>query len=205
MSQVGVITAIIKPLLDILFPVVITIVGWYLANNYRRGTRVKLIDTRRDAYGKLWEITQITRGSRNIEGLPGNPNPLSLLELHNLRNALLDWYWTDGNGMLLEPETVHILLNAANNMVRDSETTKPPLKLFYPVVPNCLDGTPENVLARSDMALIQTALLRTALKAEMSISSRLTMDKLGPKQVAFLRASGVNLRKSPWRQGRKLS
>jgi len=79
---------------------VIAAVGWYLANNYRLQTRIKLLELRVGAYRKLFELTEITSPTRM-----GRGESLSEEEAKHLGQAIYDWYYRDGNGLLMPNST----------------------------------------------------------------------------------------------------
>lgn len=60
---------------------------------------------------------------------------------------------------------------------------------------------PDNAIARSDLAIRQLSLLRTAMRADLGIIGRPYGQSLDPVDRAFLRSAGVRLWERPWWSG----
>jgi hypothetical protein len=78
----------------------IAFVGLYVANSFRIQARIKLIELRIEAYRKLFEITEPASPTRL-----GRPDSLSPEEAKDLGRRIYDWYYTDGNGLLMPDRT----------------------------------------------------------------------------------------------------
>jgi hypothetical protein len=74
--------------------------GSYFAYNYRLQTKLKLLESRIEAYRSLWALTEPaspTRGDRG-ESLP--PDAAKAMG-----RAIYDWYYKDGNGLFMPDRT----------------------------------------------------------------------------------------------------
>jgi len=91
---------------------VLTIVGLYFANSLRLRTRADVergvAEKRSTAYAALWAHTKVAS--------PTRASPLTEGERACLYRTLTDWYYDDGNGMLLTEQTRNIYLNAKRNL-----------------------------------------------------------------------------------------
>lgn len=75
-------------------------VGVYIANSFRLQTRIKLLEVRVEAYRKLFALTEITSPTRL-----GRGESLSPEEAKVLGKAIYDWYYENGNGLLMPDRT----------------------------------------------------------------------------------------------------
>lgn len=78
--------------------------GLYIANSFRLQTRIKLLEVRVEAYRKLFSLTEITSPTRL-----GRDESLSPEEAKTLGKAIYDWYYENGNGLLMPNRTRLIL------------------------------------------------------------------------------------------------
>lgn len=85
---------------------VVSSVGLYLANSFRLQTRIKLLEFRVDAYRKLFALTEITSPTRL-----GRGESLSPEEAKSLGKEIYDWYYENGNGLLM-PDRTRLKLQA---------------------------------------------------------------------------------------------
>jgi hypothetical protein len=101
--------------------VVITAAAVYYGNNLRRRTRAEIearvAEKRLPAYAALWEKTKVASPMRD--------SPLTLDERSDLFRDLTDWYYDDGNGMLLTEATRNIYLKAKANLTCPVEELVP--------------------------------------------------------------------------------
>lgn len=170
---------------------IVSVIGVFLANSYARQTKVKLADTRREAYAKLWEITEVASPTRLTKR--GKSGVLTRDERLKLNDDLTHWYYDNGHGLLLERDTREIYLAAKENLICDASTTCPAHLLCF--LPTHLNS--QEKLGCS--AIRQLSLLRTQMKADLAIYGELYHETLTTHDYAFLRASGVNLYAKPWR------
>ena len=103
--------------------VLVTLVGLWLAHNYYRQMKLKLSQTRLEAYSRLWEITGIAAPTR-LDGW-GDDGYLRLYERRDLWAAMTDWYYGKGGGMLLTDITKDVFLNVKHNLVCESSALRP--------------------------------------------------------------------------------
>lgn len=83
---------------------VIAAVGIYIGNNYRMQTRIKLLELRVHAYRSLFELTEVASPTRL-----GRAESLTEEERRTLGRAIYDWFYRDGNGLLMPNSTrVHL-------------------------------------------------------------------------------------------------
>jgi hypothetical protein len=169
-------------------------VGAWLTHNYRRRMRFELAEARRTAYAELWEITGMAAPTRlATAGLEG---ALSRDERQSLYQALTDWYYKDGNGMLLENTTRNVYLKAKNNLVCAIDRFEPQeawtlLKVDLPV---------DDDAARGVLSIRQLSLLRTQLKSDLAIYGQTYTRQLARHERRFLEECGVDLDAEPWRR-----
>jgi len=81
-------------------------VGLYVAHSYRLQTRIRLLEVRVEAYRKLFGLTEITSPTRL-----GRPESLTDEEARALGKAIYDWYYENGNGLLM-PNRTRLMLQA---------------------------------------------------------------------------------------------
>jgi hypothetical protein len=169
---------------------VIAVVGLYLANGYRRQSRVRLAEARRSAYAQLWEKTMLAAPTR-LEGAEG---ALRLEERTRLHQDLTNWYYRNGNGMLLDNRTRRIYLDAKHNLTCLSSNTRPdgvlqllPVRLSEEAKRGCL-------------SMRQLSLLRTQMKVDLAIFGDPYVRHLADHERLFLKNCGVSLYRKPWRK-----
>ena len=78
--------------------------GWYAASSYRMQTRIKLLELRVEAYRRLFEITEVASPTRLDRS-----EQLSREEAAKLGRSLYNWYYENGNGLLMPNSTrIHL-------------------------------------------------------------------------------------------------
>jgi hypothetical protein len=164
--------------------------GLYFANNLRQQTRFRLADARRDAYAKLWELTKIATPTRlDLLGWEGT---LKKNEREQLYRQTTDWYYEDGNGMLLEEPTRSVYLNAKHNLLCEDDELRPA---------NILESLPARMTSeqkRGCLSIRQISLLRTQMKTDLAIFGVPFASDLRRHERWFLMYSGVRLTRKPW-------
>jgi len=170
---------------------VVAIIGLYFANNYRRQARVQLAEARRAAYAKLWEITGLAAPTRlDNEGWNG---ALSEDERTKLYECMTDWYYRNGNGMLLDTATRRVYLEAKHNLICDDEELHPP---------ELVSALPCELTAnqrRGCISIRQLSLLRSQMKTDLAIYGEPYVRRLTQHERAFLTYCGISLGQKPWR------
>lgn len=94
---------------------VVAAVGLYLAHSVRRNTNLSIAEPRRAAYSPLWEMTGVAAPTR-LDWW-GDCGTLSRTERLDLWVAMTDWYYKDGNGMLLAERSRDVYLNVKHDLV----------------------------------------------------------------------------------------
>lgn len=161
-------------------------VGIFVARGIRRDVQVKVAERRLAAYERLWALMR-----------PVSPNapPANRRERHALNRRLTDWYYENGNGMMLENASRTMYLRAKDNLVC-------PLADLVPQEARdrirALDREQQDT-ARGTLAARQFSLLRTQLKSDVEVFGTPYGEPLKPEDRAFLVACTVNMRRKPWR------
>jgi hypothetical protein len=175
--------------------VALTVVGAWLTHNYSRRMRFELAEARRTAYAGLWEITGRAAPTRlDTAGLEG---ALTKAQRQSLYQALTDWYYNEGAGMLLENTTRNVYLKAKNNLVCAIKQFDPEDALT--LLQEDLSVEDEEV-ARGVLSIRQLSLLRTQLKSDLAIYGQTYTKELARHERRFLEACGVDLGAEPWRR-----
>jgi hypothetical protein len=172
---------------------IVTVVGLWLAYNYRRQMALKLSETRLDAYSRLWEITGVAAPTR-LDGW-GDDGYLQLVERRELWAAITDWYYAKGGGMLLTAVTKEVYLNVKRNLVCEWSELCPAhlaARIELPADHELVDKV------RGILAIKLISLLRTQLKSDLTIYGPTYAGKLNNYERFFLEQSGVNLRSRAW-------
>ena len=172
-------------------------IGLYLANNLRRQLQLKVVDRRLESYSRLWAILR-PAGPWRLE-LGGAP--MSAVERGGLFDQMTDWYFAEGNGMLLKPVTRELYLNAKFNMIcKDKELRLDPAFSDDELAEKPIG--PERDLWRGRLTMRQLSLLRAQMRNDVAVFGDLYQERLENEDKAFLRGAGVNLRDKPWKSAR---
>lgn len=167
---------------------VLTLAGLYFGNSLRLKTRTEVeasvTEKRFAAYATLWAQTKTASPMRGA--------PLTQAERSKLYDKLTDWYYDDGNGMLLTEQTRNIYLKAKKNLTCPTEE----------LVPESLAARDRDAV-RGQASIDQLSLLRTSMRADIRIFTQPYDEELSPEDIAFLEASKVDLHRPPWRDARK--
>jgi hypothetical protein len=166
------------------------IAGFVVARNIGRDVRLKVTERRLVAYERLWALMRTAS--------PYNP-PMDEAARRSLHGEFTDWYYENGDGMLLERASRTVYLEAKDNLIR-------PVERLTPVESrNRLRTLADDQLEteRGILAQRQLSLLRTQLKSDLAIYGRPYNPTLGPEDRAFLTHCGVNLAHKPWSKSPK--
>ena len=174
----------------------VTGTGLFFAHNYRHQMRMQLAEARRAAYSALWEITGMAKPTR-LTPL-GMQRPLTQRERRHLYEQMTDWYYRDGNGLLLATGSQAIYLKAKHNLVCEEAELQPPTLLG--TLRSDVGCSPDNDNLRSCLSIRQLSLLRTELKADLAIYGSMTTDALRAHEREFLENCKVDLRSPQWRR-----
>src|SRR5688572_343592 len=85
------------------------LVGLWLAHNYRRQVRLKLAERQVESYLRLWMLTGV--------GTPERRTPMDAGERESLYQAMVRWYFDDGDGLFLSPRTRDLFVGVRSNLV----------------------------------------------------------------------------------------
>jgi hypothetical protein len=177
--------------------VVVTAVGLWLANSYRRQISLKLAQTRLEAYSHLWEITGVAAPTR-LDGW-GDDGYLRLDERRALWAAMTDWYYANGGGMLLTAITKEVYLNVKHDLVCEPSDLRPAqLDDRIKEALGLRDGQDLSPEVMGTLSIRLVSLLRTQLKSDLAIYGPTYSGKLNAYECFFLRNSGVKLRSKAW-------
>ncbi len=168
---------------------ILTLVGLYFANSLRLRTRAEIekgvAEKRFAAYAKLWAHTKVASPMRG--------SPLTENERSDLYTTLTDWYYDDGNGMLLTEQTRNVYLNAKRNLTcLDKELVPESL------AKRVLATRDDRESIRGQASIDQLSLLRTSMRADIRIFTEPYKESLKPEDTAFLTSCKVDLTQQPW-------
>lgn len=105
---------VLEILLGVLVPIAIAGVGWYVVSSFRLQARLRILELRVEAYRKLFEVTEIASPTRL-----GRGELLSEEDQKALGRALYDWYYDNGNGLLMPNRTRHHLFVLQRSLQRE--------------------------------------------------------------------------------------
>lgn len=105
-------------LADLLVTTAVAAVGLWLAHTFRRQQRLKVAERRLEAYRDLWALMKTARASRGDGSDPHGAGALTRKEALTLFDAMTDWYYDEGRGMLLTDETKELYLEAKERLGR---------------------------------------------------------------------------------------
>lgn len=165
---------------------VLGVAGFAVARNIRGDVRLRLAERRLQAYARLWSLMRVASP---------NADPLDEQRRWRLHAAFTDWYYANGDGMLLERVSRGVYFEAKDNLVRPTERVTPVLSRERL---QRLDGD-ELQRQRGLLAQRQLSLLRTQLKVDLAMYGRPYGPRLGPEDRAFLTHCGVNVKRRPWK------
>ena len=158
--------------------VAIAVVGAFAARTVSQQNRVNLANAKRKAYAGLWQVTGEAAPSR-LQQL-GREGVLSPADRQSIHDHLATWYYTRGNGMLLDEPTRSLFLKAKDNLVAaDAGLVPSGVLAMLPA-----DMTAE--AQRGCMSIRQLSLLRTQMKAEFEIYGSQYVGGLSAHERAFL-------------------
>jgi hypothetical protein len=169
---------------------VLGLLGLYLVNSVRQRVRSTVADRRFLAYAALWSDLRSASPLRHLSDL----GPLSPDDRQKLFTRLTNWYYDDGNGMLLARDTRGIYLRSRENLVCPATDLRP-ASLAETVMTS---SDPE--LVRSAASIRQLSLLRTAMRWDLRAYGRDYGEPVTEVDREFLRTCGLNADRAPWRR-----
>lgn len=188
--------------------------GFAISFSVWRDVRLKVTERRLDAYAQLWEILAACR--------PGDP-PLGDRGRRLLQRRMSDWYYTNGQGMTLGRDSRSLFFKAKDNLVsidpikitesgRNRKRQKQmDIRARTESLRRRIDyaGTDEREVAHGRLARRQLSLLRTQLRADLSLFGKPYGDDLNEDDMTFLWSADIPQywqrpwwpwRRSPWRR-----
>jgi hypothetical protein len=164
---------------------VLGIAGFVVARNINRDLKLRLAERRLAAYERLWALMR-----------PASPysDPLEEAGRRTLHGNFTDWYYRNGDGMMLEHVSRSVYFEAKDNLIRPVGRLTPDESRERL---EKLAGA-ELELQRGLLAQRQLSLLRTQLKSDLTIFGEPYGQKLGKEDRAFLTHRGIDISRKPW-------
>lgn len=178
--------------------IALTGVGVVLANSYVRRMRFELAEARRTAYSALWAVTG--RAAPTRLDTAGSRGCLESGERWALYQDMTSWYYRDGNGMLLEPATRNVYLNAKHNLVCAEDQIRP--SEAWTAIKDDLRRSGAKLDdddVRGVLSIRQLSLLRTQLKTDLAIYGQIYTTALAQHEREFLKECNIDSDTRPWR------
>jgi hypothetical protein len=159
--------------------------GFFVALNVSKDFRLRLAERRLAAYERLWALMR-----------PASPysEPLNEEGRRRLYDSFTDWYFCNGDGILLDRSSRPLYFGAKDNLVCQVENLTPKK--------SCqrleqLDGAD---LERQRGLLVQRQLsmLRAKLRADLTVYGQPYGHRLDDEDREFLEHYGVDIRRKPW-------
>jgi hypothetical protein len=154
----------------------------YIAVSIRQKRRqeiaVNVASQRLSAYGALWSTIPLSPELRELKEMPA----LTKADLGSLFDQLTEWYYKDGNGMLLGVETRSIYLTVKTNLICAPDS-------FVPK--SVANELRDSAAARSKHVIRQLSLLRSAMRADLEVYGKPWGKPLGNHDREFLYACRV--------------
>jgi hypothetical protein len=113
-----------------------------------------------------------------------------VIDRRQLFDDLTNWYYRDGNGLLLSQDARNIYLTAKANLVCAPDKFLP-AKARVEVAKD--DSERDRLIVR------QLSLLRTAMRGDIAIYTTPWGSALTDEDISFLDACGVDVSRDPWR------
>ncbi|MGZ8919127.1 MAG: hypothetical protein ACXW0T_12975 [Methylobacter sp.] len=177
---------------DVVVTLILGLIGYYLANSYRRKIALSVAEKRLAAYSALWNRMVIASPVRQSEWMD---EPLTSKERNELFKDFTAWYYENGNGMLLGGGTRTIYLRVKDNLVcpidyYEPESIRTRLKMM---------SYEEQEKERGRLSIRQLSLLRSRMKADLEVYGPPYHNKLDDDAKAFLRWCGEDLTSKVWK------
>jgi hypothetical protein len=177
---------------DVMVTLILGLIGFYLAHSYRRKIALNVAEKRLIAYSALWSRMVCASPVRLSEWMD---KPLTLKEREKLFNDFTQWYYENGNGMLLGGGTRTIYLRVKDNLVCPIECYEPEsirtrLKIMSPE---------EQEKERGRLSIRQLSLLRSRMKADLEVYGPPYHTELNDDAKALLTCCREDLSSKVWR------
>jgi hypothetical protein len=167
------------------------LVGLWLVHSYRRQARLKLIERQVDAYQKLWILT--------ASATPERSTPMTEQERTEVYDAMINWYFAEGEGIFTSAATRDLFVGFRTNLVCPVASVVPGALAIELAAMVPADAERR----RGCVAIRQASLLRAQLKADLSLHFGFNYySRLLPEDRAFLISCGISPWRRPWRSSR---
>lgn len=166
------------------------IAGFVAARSINADRELRIAERRLTAYERLWALM---RSASPLDG------PLDEKGRRQLEKKLADWYYSNGDGMLLADGSRAMYLSAKDNLISSSDSLVPVESRERLRALTGIDLERERGL----LAQRQLSLLRTQLKADLRVFGQPHGPRLGDEDRAFLVHCGVDIDHKPWKTSRK--
>lgn len=182
------------PIATIVAAIIAAVVAWKVAgltNNARRQSQIRLSEHRFRAYGPLVELTQIT--STQL------PHSLGKYERKALDRYLGNWYYSNGNGLLMPAATYALWRAVRKNLTCDLPDLTP-RRAALKAMRIAASSEEELEAYREKLTRDQFSLLRTQLKADLAVyDADISPDRPDPISRDLLELCGIPLTAKPWK------
>jgi hypothetical protein len=177
---------------NVLVTLILGIIGFYLAHSYRRKIALSVAEKRLAAYSSLWSRMNIASPVRQSKWMD---EPLMHEERKKLFYEFTEWYYENGNGMLLGGGTRSIYLCVKDNLVcpieyYEPESIRERLQTMSPA---------EQDKERGRLSIRQLSLLRSRMKADLDVYGLPYHSQLDNDAKALLIHCGEDLSTKVWR------
>lgn len=165
-----------------IFGLIVVIFGYVLNRQINLG----IAEARLDKYASLWSAMKPTSP---MDHKLGRRPPLSPEQREDLYQKMTDWYFDEKGGLVLSAATRGLYLTVKANLICQPVEFKPTSQ----------QGKAAWNDERSHILLRQFSLLRTRMKADLTIYGEPFYDTLTADDRAFLEAAGQDPDRPPWR------
>jgi hypothetical protein len=177
---------------NVMISLILGLIGLYLAHSYRRKIALSVAEKRLASYSALWSRMNIASPVRLSEW---RDEPLTHEEREKLFHEFTQWYYENGNGMLLGGGARTIYLRVKDNLVCPIEYYEPEsLRTRLKTM-----SQEEQDKERGRLSIRQLSLLRSRMKADLEVYGPHYHNKLNDDAKALLRWCGEDLSSKVWR------
>jgi hypothetical protein len=159
--------------------------GFFVALNFSKDFRLRLAERRLSAYERLWAL---------MRSASPYSEPLNEEGRRRLYDSFTDWYFCNGDGILLDHSSRSLYFGAKDNLVCQVENLTP--KKSRQRLEQ-LDGA-DLEQQRGLLAQRQLSLLRAKLRADLTVYGQPYGHRLDDEDREFLEHYGVDIRRKPW-------
>lgn len=166
---------------------ILGVAGFVVARNVNKDFRLRLAERRLAAYERLWALMR-----------PASPysQPLNEEGRRRLHESFTDWYFCNGDGILLDHSSRSMYFGAKDNLVCQLEGLTPERSRQRLMQLNDTDLD----LQRGRLAQRQLSLLRAKLRADLTVYGQPYGHELDDEDREFLEYYGVDIHRKPWKE-----